>query len=134
MLINQGFRESPPPFLLLLFGVHSTMRCGDYFSYNRISKADPSFPATTPEDCHGDSCVSPDSCVLVCQVSDLCILVGVDGCTGLLGSLSQRRDLGWLELLNLSDQRWASVPDSIPWRATLTDLSWCHSERRRAGL
>lgn len=82
--------------------------------------------------CSQTALVKLDSCVLVCQVSDLCILGRVDGCTGLLDSLSQRRDLGWLELLNLSDQRWVSVPASIPWGATLTDHSWCDPERRRA--
>lgn len=82
--------------------------------------------------CSQTALVKLDSCVVVCRVSDLCILVEVDGCTGLLDSLSQRRDPGWFELQNLSDRRWASVPVSIPCGVTPTDHSWCDSERRRA--
>lgn len=72
--------------------------------------------------CSQTALVKLDSCVMVCRVSDLCILVEVDGCTGLLDSLLQRRDPGWFELQNLSDRRWANVPVSIPCGVTPTDV------------
>lgn len=90
---QQGLREIPPPTNLLLpFGVHSTMGCGDCFYSNRIGKAGLSSPSRHPKDCHGDGHVSSDG---FSKVRQLC--PGVSGlrslhlgCVWLMDALGSR--------------------------------------------